>query len=62
MELFLLLAPNALALANYKSTGEAIRLSGVKPKHFFLRPKFFTCFFFSSDIFAFFLQGSGGRL
>ena len=42
MELFLLLAPNALALANYKSTGEAIRLSGVKPKHFFLRPKFFT--------------------
>lgn len=62
MELFLLLAPNALALVNYKSTGEVIRLSGVKSKYFFLRPKFVTWFFFSSDIFAFLLQGSGGGL
>lgn len=62
MSLFLLLPPNALALVNYKATGEMIRLSGVPPSRFFLKPKFVTWFFFSSDIFAFLLQGSGGGL
>jgi hypothetical protein len=62
MSLLLLLPPNALALVNYKSTGEMIRLSGVPPSRFFLKPKFVTWFFFSSDVFAFLLQGSGGGL
>ncbi|CAO0798489.1 unnamed protein product [Mucor circinelloides] len=62
MTLLLLLAPNALALVNYKAVGEIIRLSNVKTKYFFLRPKFVTWFFFSSDFLAFFLQGAGGGL
>lgn len=62
MSLFLLLPPNALALVNYKATGEMIRLSGVPPSRFWLKPKFVTWFFFSSDVFAFLLQGSGGGL
>ena len=60
--LFLLLAPNALALVNYKAVGEIIRLSGVQSKWFFLRTKFVTWFFFGSDIFSFALQGAGGGL
>ncbi|CAO3620767.1 unnamed protein product [Mucor fragilis] len=62
MSLFLLLPPNALALVNYKATGEMIRLSGVPASRFWLKPKFVTWFFFSSDIFSFLLQGSGGGL
>ncbi|KAI9483112.1 MAG: RTA1 like protein-domain-containing protein [Benjaminiella poitrasii] len=62
MTLFLLLSPNALALVNYKAAGEIIRLSDAKPKRFYLRPKFVTWFFFGSDFFAFFMQGSGGGL
>jgi hypothetical protein len=60
--LFLLLAPNALALVNYKSVGEIIRLSGKSSRFFFLRQKFVTWFFFSSDILSFCLQGAGGGL
>ncbi|KAI9244919.1 RTA1 like protein-domain-containing protein [Helicostylum pulchrum] len=62
MTFFLLLPPNALALVNYKCLGEIIRLSNVQNRFFFLRPKFVTWFFFSSDVFAFMLQGSGGGL
>ncbi|GAA5813078.1 hypothetical protein MFLAVUS_006545 [Mucor flavus] len=62
MTFFLLLPPNALALVNYKCLGEVIRLSNVQSRLFFLRPKFVTWFFFSSDVFAFLLQGSGGGL
>ncbi|CEP12463.1 hypothetical protein [Parasitella parasitica] len=62
MNLFLLLPPNALALVNYKATGEMIRLSNVPSFRFWLKPKFVTWFFFSSDVFAFLLQGSGGGL
>ncbi|OBZ87640.1 Protein RTA1 [Choanephora cucurbitarum] len=62
MTLFLLLPPNALALVNYKCAGEIIRLSNAEPKHFFLRPRFVTWFFFASDIFAFVMQGAGGGL
>jgi hypothetical protein len=62
MTLFLLLAPNALALVNYKAVGEIIRLSNVETNRFYLKPKFVTWFFFSSDIFSFVLQGAGGGL
>ncbi|KAI7907993.1 RTA1 like protein-domain-containing protein [Cokeromyces recurvatus] len=62
MTLFLLLAPNALALVNYKAVGEIIRLSNVEEKRYYLRPKFVTWFFFGSDIFSFCLQGAGGGL
>ncbi|KAL9545481.1 hypothetical protein MBANPS3_007123 [Mucor bainieri] len=62
MTMFLLLAPNALALVNYKAVGEIIRLSNVETNRFYLRPKFVTWFFFSSDIFSFCLQGAGGGL
>lgn len=62
MTLFLLLPPNALALVNYKAVGEVIRLSNVESKHFYLRPKFVTWFFFSSDVFSLVCQGAGGAL
>ncbi|KAI9332270.1 RTA1 like protein-domain-containing protein [Pilaira anomala] len=62
MTLFLLLAPNALALVNYKAVGEIIRLSNVETDKFYLRPKFVTWFFFGSDIFSFVLQGAGGGM
>jgi hypothetical protein len=62
MTLFLLLAPNALALVNYKAVGEIIRLSNVETNRFYLKTKFVTWFFFSSDIFSFVLQGAGGGL
>ncbi|KAI9252124.1 RTA-like protein [Sporodiniella umbellata] len=62
MQLFILLAPNALALVNYKTIGEVIRLSEVKGSPFFLRSKFVTWFFFASDVFSFLLQGSGSGL
>jgi hypothetical protein len=61
-QMFLLLSPNALALVNYKTCGEIIRLSNVKPRYFFLKQKFVTWFFFASDIFAFCMQGCGGGL
>ncbi|CAO3607021.1 unnamed protein product [Mucor hiemalis] len=60
--LFLLLAPNALALVNYKAVGEIIRLSNVETDRFYLKAKFVTWFFFGSDIFSFVLQGAGGGL
>ncbi|KAG2201082.1 hypothetical protein INT47_010834 [Mucor saturninus] len=60
--LFLLLAPNALALVNYKAVGEIIRLSNVKSEKFYLRPKFVTWFFFASDIFVFLMQGAGSGM
>lgn len=60
--LFLLLAPNALALVNYKAVGEIIRLSNVKSEKYYLRPKFVTWFFFASDIFVFLLQGAGSGM
>ncbi|KAI8075780.1 RTA1 like protein-domain-containing protein [Gilbertella persicaria] len=62
MTLFLLLPPNALALVNYKCAGEIIRLSNVEAKFFFLKPKFVTWFFFSSDVFAFLMQSTGGGM
>lgn len=62
MTFFLLLPPNALALVNYKSAAEIIRLSEVEPKHFYVREKFVRRFFISSDILAFWLQASGGGL
>lgn len=58
--LFILLAPNALALVNYKAVGEVIKLCNVPTNKFFLKHKFVTWFFFSSDIFAFLMQGVGG--
>ncbi|KAG2237911.1 RTA1 like protein-domain-containing protein [Thamnidium elegans] len=58
----LLLAPNALALVNYKAIGEIIRLSNVDTNKFFLKTKFVTWFFFSSDILAFLLQGAGSSM
>ncbi|KAJ2535732.1 hypothetical protein IWW43_001409, partial [Coemansia sp. RSA 1935] len=63
--LFLLLPPNALALTNYKTLGEVVRRSRVllsdhqKPKVFWLKPRFLTWFFFTSDVFSFLLQGVG---
>ncbi|KAJ2666348.1 hypothetical protein IW148_001066 [Coemansia sp. RSA 1199] len=63
--LFLLLPPNALALTNYKTLGEIVRRSRVllpdhqKPKVFWLKPRFLTWFFFTSDVFSFLLQGIG---
>ncbi|KAI8992074.1 RTA1 like protein-domain-containing protein [Mycotypha africana] len=62
MMMCLLLSPNALAMVNYKAVGEIIRLSNVPTDRFYFQPKFVTWFFFSSDIFSFLLQGSGGGL
>ncbi|SAM09813.1 hypothetical protein [Absidia glauca] len=75
MNFLLLVAPNALALVNYKTLGNVIAAKtptftstdmegqhGVIKDPFWLRPKFVTWFFFWSDIFAFFMQGSGGGL
>ncbi|KAI8344877.1 RTA1 like protein-domain-containing protein [Choanephora cucurbitarum] len=62
MTLFLLLAPNALALVNYKTVGEIIRLSGIQSNRFYLKHTFVTWFFFASDVFAFALQGAGGGM
>ncbi|KAJ2823414.1 hypothetical protein FBU31_004289 [Coemansia sp. 'formosensis'] len=72
MSLFLLLPPNALALTNYKTLGEVVKSahqgprqgfsSGVRPeppRSIFLRPRFITWFFFTSDVFSFLLQGAG---
>ncbi|KAJ2651688.1 hypothetical protein IWW40_001588 [Coemansia sp. RSA 1250] len=63
--LFLLLPPNALALTNYKTLGKVVQLSTVflpdnrKPHVFWLKPRFITWFFFTSDVFSFLLQGIG---
>ncbi|KAJ2825823.1 hypothetical protein IWW50_002675 [Coemansia erecta] len=63
--LFLLLPPNALALTNYKTLGEVVRISRAslsehqKPRMFWLKPRFITWFFFTSDVFSFLLQGIG---
>ncbi|KAJ2863600.1 hypothetical protein GGH94_003504 [Coemansia aciculifera] len=62
MILFLLLPPNALALFNYKVVGEIARQSNVRPRHFYLRPKFITWFFFCSDVFSFMMQSIGGSM
>ncbi|KAI8371039.1 RTA1 like protein-domain-containing protein [Blakeslea trispora] len=62
MTLFLLLAPNALALVNYKTVDEVIRLSKVETNRFYLKHTFVTWFFFGSDIFSFILQGAGGGM
>ncbi|KAI8318705.1 RTA1 like protein [Martensiomyces pterosporus] len=62
MNLFLLLPPNAFALFEYKTIGEVVRRSRAKPSHFWLRPKFITWFFFSSDVFSFMLQSTGGSM
>jgi hypothetical protein len=56
MTMFLLLSPNALALVNYKAVGEIIQLSNVQGSRVFLRPKFVTWFFFSSNAFSFFCK------
>ncbi|KAJ2866031.1 hypothetical protein GGH94_001806 [Coemansia aciculifera] len=62
MTLFLLLPPNAMALANYKTVGKIISQSGARPRWFFLKPKFVNWFYFSSDIFSIALQGTGGGM
>lgn len=62
MTLLLLLAPNFLALVNYKCVGDIIRLSNVETKAFYLKPKFVTWFFLASDIISFFIQGAGGAM
>ncbi|KAJ2746871.1 hypothetical protein GGI20_001024 [Coemansia sp. BCRC 34301] len=62
MMLFLLLPPNALALFNYKVVGEIARQSTVPARRFYLRPRFITWFFFSSDVFSFMLQSTGGSM
>ncbi|KAJ2019254.1 hypothetical protein GGI03_000087 [Coemansia sp. RSA 2337] len=71
MSLFLLLPPNALALTNYKTLGEVVKSAhqsprngfstprAEPPKSIFLRPRFITWFFFTSDVFSFLLQGAG---
>ncbi|KAJ2889696.1 hypothetical protein GGI21_006466, partial [Coemansia aciculifera] len=62
MTLFLLLPPNALALANYKTVGKIIGQSPVQPRWFFLKPRFVNWFYFSSDVFSIALQGAGGGM
>ncbi|KAI8318707.1 hypothetical protein GQ54DRAFT_299955 [Martensiomyces pterosporus] len=62
MNLFLLLPPNAFALYEYKTVGQVVRHSNVQAKHFWLRPKFITWFFFSSDVFSFLLQSTGASM
>ncbi|KAJ1953403.1 hypothetical protein EC988_003015 [Linderina pennispora] len=62
MTLFLLLPPNAMALFNYKTQAEIIRLSNVDARRFWLKPKFVTWFFFSSDVFSILMQGAGGGM
>ncbi|KAI8318706.1 RTA1 like protein [Martensiomyces pterosporus] len=62
MTLFLLLPPNAFALFEYKTVGEVVRRSHATPRHFWLRPRFITWFFFSSDVFSFLLQSAGGSM
>ncbi|KAJ2156187.1 hypothetical protein GGF46_005356 [Coemansia sp. RSA 552] len=65
MTLFLLLPPNALALTNYKTLGEVVRRSRdvmaeeLRPRVLWLKPRFITWFFFTSDVFSFLLQGVG---
>ncbi|KAJ1936857.1 hypothetical protein FBU59_004924, partial [Linderina macrospora] len=62
MTLFLLLPPNAMALLNYKTQAEIIRQSNVSTRRFWLKPKFVTWFFFSSDVFSIMMQGAGGGM
>ncbi|KAJ1958152.1 hypothetical protein GGI12_004811 [Dipsacomyces acuminosporus] len=63
MMLFLLLPPNAFALFEYKTLGEIVRRSDVRERRpFWLRPKFVTWFYFSSDVFSFMLQSVGGSM
>jgi hypothetical protein len=56
MALFLLLPPNALALVYYKAVGEIIRLSNIPVTRFYLKHKFVTWSFISSDVFFFFYK------
>ncbi|KAI9503873.1 hypothetical protein GGI25_005652 [Coemansia spiralis] len=63
MTLFLLLPPNALALANYKTVGEIIKHNpNVATQRFWLRPRFVNWFYFSSDLFSILMQGAGGGM
>ncbi|KAJ1801505.1 hypothetical protein LPJ59_000225 [Coemansia sp. RSA 2399] len=62
MTLLLLLPPNALALFNYKTIGEISRISYDPDRKFWLKPRFITWFFFSSDVFSFLLQSSGAAM
>ncbi|KAJ2784516.1 hypothetical protein H4R18_001056 [Coemansia javaensis] len=62
MNLFLLLPPNAMALFNYKSIGDVARQSGITPRRFWLRPRFITLFFWSSDVLSFALQSAGASM
>ncbi|KAJ2809555.1 hypothetical protein H4S07_003203 [Coemansia furcata] len=62
MTLFLLLPPNAMALANYKTVGKIMAQSLARPRWFFLRPKFVNWFYFASDILSIALQGTGGGM
>lgn len=65
MTLFLLLPPNALALANYKLVGKIIA-EAPPVRHskwrFWLKPKFVHWFYFSSDLFSIAMQGAGGGM
>ncbi|KAJ1734407.1 hypothetical protein H4217_003473 [Coemansia sp. RSA 1939] len=72
MTLFLLLPPNALALFNYKTVGEIIRQNNISNERvrsrnksgwrFWLRPRFVSWFYFSSDLFSIAMQGAGGGM
>ncbi|KAJ2305484.1 hypothetical protein IWW55_001906 [Coemansia sp. RSA 2706] len=63
MTLFLLVPPNALALANYKAVGKIMRDSpSAQPRWFFLKPGFVNWFYFASDIFSICMQGAGGGM
>ncbi|KAJ2445877.1 hypothetical protein GGF42_005849 [Coemansia sp. RSA 2424] len=62
MTLFLLLPPNAMALANYKTVGKIIGQSSAQPRWFFLKPRFVNWFYFSSDVLSIALQGAGGGM
>ncbi|KAJ2746725.1 hypothetical protein GGI20_001146 [Coemansia sp. BCRC 34301] len=62
MTLFLLLPPNAMALANYKTVGKIIAQSAAQPRWFFLKSRFVNWFYFSSDVLSIALQGAGGGM
>ncbi|KAI9472858.1 hypothetical protein LPJ78_005022 [Coemansia sp. RSA 989] len=63
MMLFLLVPPNALALANYKAVAKIIRSSpAARPRVFWLKPGFVNWFYFASDVFSICMQGAGGGM
>lgn len=61
MTILLLISANIMALVNYKSVGDVIRLSGVESRYFFIGPRF-TSFFYKSNIIASILQAVGGGM